>query len=119
MKYPMIEKWMPKLMRRGFNGSDAFYLIATDLETELATATRIYGDSKTRELKYWSTESEPKYNTHEALIVGIQPLNRKVKRSDIEQFLRSELNDPSVADSEEYGDAIRLLERILENGVES
>ena len=115
----MIEKYLPNLWNKRCKtpAHREEYFAASDLETELAVATKVYAKQSNPKF-LWGGEREA-YDTHEAILIGIQPLNRKVKRSDIEKFLRSELNDPSVADSEEYCDAIALLERILENGFES
>lgn len=113
IKFPLINKWMPGLAiqqpffsavgRSISEGPDC--INAVDLEAELASGAAMYSFGKNN----WISEKIRDYE-REALLIGIQPINKKVKREEISEFLNDE-EDILMGTKD-------LLQRILDHGVE-
>lgn len=90
MKYPMIEKLGLKLWQNcTWEGSDGkgwldTCIHATDLESLLASAQRVYGCLRDT----WS-ELEDRHCDHTALLIAVEEIRKGVTKAEVLEFIES------------------------------
>lgn len=110
MNYPLIKKFLPELKIVNDVYDNPKYVVAKDLEAELAKGAEIFGQRN----QYGATDISLNKNsarTHSGLLLNYKPIQNQepVSREEIEQFYNSF--------SEKYSDTAKLLKRILDKGV--
>lgn len=115
-------EWFPNLTVTHRNivlsKEEKYWIAESDLEDAinaiLEKAQRVYscGLHAGKACGLWSNDShQDAHNTHTALLINIQPIQRKVTKAEIQKLL----DDPAY----KWDLTENLLKRILEHGVES
>lgn len=115
MEYKLIKKFLPELKYfKNYRADDSIELAvrASDLEAELAKGVEVFGlyERAPRAFSLGRCSGD----THSGLLIGYKPLqsSKSVSREEIQELLKNEQTHPCLELN-----SVRLLKRILENGV--
>jgi hypothetical protein len=104
----------------GKSESDGYWILQTDHEAIMnqiminiheleASAQKVYGDKDGD----WSLESYPSIDTHTALLIGVEKIEKRVSKAEIVESLRS-----AIAYTDTERDLEELARRIEQFGIE-